>query len=163
VACDLLVEEQGRVLVFETVTWPGDPFVERSVLGALKNPHVSIVTDTILLGFGLPSHLFYDAYPRWLGSYARDRGVVSLAEGIRRATWLPAQQLGIRDRGTIQVGRYADLVLFHERRLASRSTAQDPAHFPEGIHSVFINGRAVVDPDGFHPEPRPGRILRHGA
>lgn len=163
VACDLLVEEQGRVLVFETVTWPGDPFVERSVLGALKNPHVSIVTDTILLGFGLPSHLFYDAYPRWLGTYARDRGVVSMEEAIRRATSLPAGQLGIRDRGRIEVGRYADLVLFHERRLASRSTAQDPVHFPEGIHSVFINGRAVVDPDGFHPEPRPGRILRHGA
>jgi len=61
------------------------------------------------------------------------------------------------------VGKYADLVLFDERRIASRSTAQDPAHHPEGIHSVFINGRAVVDPDGFHPEPRPGRILRHGA
>ena len=163
VACDLLVEEKGRVLVFETATYPGDPFVERSVLGALRNPHVSIVTATILLGFGLPSHLFHDAYPRWLGSYARDRGIVSMAEGIRRATSLPADQLGIRDRGRVQVGKYADLVLFDERRIASRSTAQDPSHHPEGIHAVFVNGRAVVDSDGFHPDPRPGRILRHGA
>ncbi len=163
VACDLLVEEQGRVLVFETATWPGDPFVERSVLAALSNPHVSIVTDTILLGFGMPSHLFYDAYPRWLGSYARDRGVVTMAEGIRRATSLPADQMGIRNRGRIREGAFADLVVFDAHRLTSRSTAQDPAHYPEGIHTVFINGHVVVDPDGFHPDPLPGRVLRRGA
>lgn len=162
VACDLLVEEQGRVLVFETATQPGDPFVERSVLAALSNRHVSVVTDTILLGFGLPSHLFYDAYPRWLGTYARDRGVVSMSEAIRRSTSLPASQLGLRDRGRIGVGSYADLVLFHERRILSRSTARDPAHFPEGIHTVWINGRAVVDPEGFHPDPLPGRLVRRG-
>lgn len=163
VACDLLVEEQGRVLVFETATYPGDPFVERSVLAALENPHTSIVTDTILLGFGMPSHLFYDAFPRWLGTYARDRGVVSMAEGIRRATSLPADQFGIRDRGRIREGAFADIVVFDERRLTSRSTAQDPAHFPEGIHTVLINGHAVVDPEGFHPDPLPGRVLRRGA
>ncbi len=163
VACDLLVEEQGRVLVFETATFPGDPFVERSVLAALRNPHVSIVTDTILLGFGLPSHLFYDAFPRWLGSYARDRKIVSMAEAIRRSTSLPATQFGLRDRGRVTIGGYADLVVFDERNIGSRSTAKDPAHFPEGIHTVLINGQVVLDPAGFHPEPLPGRVLRRGA
>ena len=47
-------------------------------------------------------------------------------------------------------------------RIASRSTPLEPACFPDGIHSVFINGQAVVDPEGFHPEPRAGRLIRRG-
>ncbi len=162
VVCDLLGEEEGRVLVFETPTFPGDPFTERSVLAALQNPHVSVVTDTILLGFGLPSHLFYDCYPRLLGTYARDHKRLSLADAIRKSTSLPADQLGIRNRGRIRTGYFADLVLFDPDRIASRSTARDPANFPVGIERVFINGHAVIDPDGFHPDPLPGRVLRAG-
>lgn len=163
VVCDLLVEEEGRVLVFETPTFPGDPFTERSVLAALLNPHVSVVTDTILLGFGLPSHLFYDCYPRLLGSYVRDHRHLGLAEAIRKSTSLPADQLGIRDRGRIRPGLFADLVLFDPARIASRSTAQAPSNFPVGIDHVFINGHAIIDPEGFHPDPLPGRVLRAGA
>ena len=57
-ACDMLLEEDARVLIFETSTYPGDPLIERSLYGTLLDPNVSIVTDTILLGFGRPSHLF---------------------------------------------------------------------------------------------------------
>ncbi len=161
-ACDLLIEERGRVLVFETPTFPGDDFVEQSLKGAMQDPNISIATDTILLGFGLPSHLFYDCYPKFLGRYARDRGLLTMAEAIRRCTSLPAEQLRLRDRGRIRVGGFADLVLFEPGRIASRSTPNKPAAFPVGVHSVFVNGRPVVDPEGFHPEPRPGRLIRRG-
>jgi N-acyl-D-amino-acid deacylase len=162
VAADLLIEEQGRVLVFETPTWPGDDFVELSLKAVLADPNVSIVTDTILLGFGLPSHLFYDAYPKFLGKYVREKGLLPLAEAIRKCTSLPAEQLGLGNRGRVRVGWPADLVLFDADRIGSRSTPDQPARFPEGIHTVFVNGHAVVDPEGYHPEPRSGQLIRRG-
>ncbi|RJO63779.1 MAG: D-aminoacylase [Myxococcales bacterium] len=162
VACDLLLEEEGRVLIFETATYPGDPLIEQSLRGTLLDPNVSIVTDTILLGFGMPSHLFYDCYPKFLGEYARERGELSLTEAIRKCTSLPTRQLRIASRGMIREGWFADLVVFDEKRIRSRSSAADPAHYPDGVRYVFINGRAVVDPDGYHPQPLAGRLIRRG-
>jgi len=163
VACDMLLEEDGRVLIFETATFPGDPLVELSLLDPLIDPNASIVTDTILLEFGMPSHLFYDCFPKFLGNYSRELGKISLAEAIRKCTSLPASQMQIQKRGSIKVGNYADLVLFDPGTIGSRSTAMDPKHSPSGIEYVFINGHAVVDPSGYHPEPKPGKLLRHGA
>lgn len=163
VACDLLLEEDGRVLIFETATFPGDPLVELSLLDPLLDPNASIVTDAILLEFGMPSHLFYDCFPKFLGTYSRDMGKIALPEAIRKCTSLPASQMQIQKRGSVKVGNFADLVIFDPSTIGSRSTAMDPKHFPSGIKYVFINGHAVVDPDGYHPEPKPGKLLRHGA
>jgi len=161
-ACDLLLEEEGRVLAFETVTTPGDPFLELSMLPVLCDPNVSIVTDSILLGFGLPSHLFYDGFPKFLASTTRGAGTLELREAIRKCTSLPASQLGIRQRGRLRPGCFADLVAFDPQRIASRSTPASPAHWPAGIHSVLVNGQVVLDQEGFHPEPRAGRLVRRG-
>jgi len=160
--CDLLVEEQGRILAFITPTYPGDGLAEQSLEPVLADPNVSIATDSILLGFGLPSHLFYDCFPRFLGRYARDLGLLSMSEAIRKCTALPAEQAGLRDRGRVREGWFADLVLFDPGRLASRSTPEAPRRFPDGIHTVFVNGSVVVDPDGFHPSPRAGVVIRRG-
>lgn len=161
-ACDLILEEKGRVLVFETATRPGDDFVERSLLASLVHPNVSIVTDSILLGFGLPSHLFYDCYPKFIGQYARDRGLLSIAEAIRKCTSLPAEQLRIRDRGRIREGFYADMVVFDEKAFASCSTPTNPARFPSGIHNVIINGKIVLDNGRFLADRPAGRVIRRG-
>ncbi len=161
--CDLLLEEDGRVLIFETATYPGDPLVERSLLGTLLDPNVSIVTDTIPMGFGLPSHLTYDCFPKFLGTYAREWGALSMQEAIRKSTSLPAKQLQIKQRGEVKEGYFADLVLFDENTIGTNGHAKDPAHFPSGIERVFINGHTVVDGDGLHADPRPGRMLRRGA
>jgi len=160
--CDLLLEEDGRVLLFETATFPGDPFVELSVQGSLVDPNVAIVTDSILLGFGLPSHLFYDCYPKFLGEYVREKKLIGLGEAIRKSTSLPAKYMGLRNRGEVKVGNYADLVLFDPKTIRSKSTVSDPWHFPEGIKNVVINGHVVVDEKGYHPEPRPGKLIRRG-
>lgn len=163
VVCDLLLEEEGRVLIFETATHPGDPLIERSLLPQLLDPNTSIVTDSIPLAFGKPSHLFYDCFPKFLGQYARDWKGLSLEEAIRKCTSLPAKQMQIHQRGHIREGCFADLVLFNPKTIASNSTAMDPCHYPDGIEYVFINGRAVVDPEGFHPDPLPGKLMRRGA
>ncbi|MBF0102805.1 MAG: amidohydrolase family protein [Desulfobacterales bacterium] len=157
--CDLLLEEEGRVLVFETPTYPGDEFVERSVYGAIQDANTSIVTDTILLGFGKPSHLFYDCFPKLLSKYVRTEKRLSLEEAIRKSTSLPAQQLGIKERGRIKIGYNADLVLFNPKTICSHSTPLKPDVFPEGIDYVFVNGKAVVTPEGYSPKPYAGKLL----
>ncbi|ACL03442.1 Amidohydrolase 3 [Desulfatibacillum aliphaticivorans] len=159
-ACDLALEENGRVLIFETPTYPGDPMVELSLQGTLMDPNVSIGTDYIPLGFGKPSHLTYDCFPKFLGQYARDWKLLALPEAIRKCTELPASQINLPNRGNIAEGYYADMVLFDPETIGSNSTAQDPAHSPKGIHMVFINGRKVVDGDDFSPDPLPGMMIR---
>ncbi|MBI9075275.1 MAG: amidohydrolase family protein [Desulfatibacillum sp.] len=159
-ACDMALEENGRVLIFETPTYPGDPMVELSLQGTLVDPNVSIGTDLIPLGFGKPSHLTYDCFPKFLGQYARDWKLLALPEAIRKCTELPASQIKIPNRGNIARGYWADMVLFDPETIGSNSTAQDPAHFPKGIQKVFINGRMVVDGENFMPDPMPGQMIR---
>lgn len=160
VMCDLLIEEQGRVLIYETGTHPGDDFVELALRGTLCHPSVSIVTDAILMGYGQPSHLFHDCYPRFLGGYARDRGLLPLREAIRKCTSLPASQLQLKDRGTLIKGSHADVVVFDPATIASRSTVADPGQTPVGIRHVLVNGHVVVSPEGFHTERLAGEVLR---
>jgi len=160
VICDLLLEEQGRVLVFETITRPGDDFVERSLHATLTDPNVSIATDTILLGYGRPSHLFYDCFPKFLGKYVRDESMISLREAVRKCTSLPAKQVGIKKRGEIKKGYWADLVILDPATIASRSTFEDPCNFPVGIHQVIINGKIVIDEGIYKPNPLPGMVIR---
>ncbi|MBU2488172.1 MAG: amidohydrolase family protein [Proteobacteria bacterium] len=161
-ACDLALEESGRVLIFETATYPGDPVVELSLKGTLCDPNVSIATDTIPLVFGRPSHLTYDCFPKFLSEYARNKGYISLAEGIRKCTSLPAQQLGLANRGRIAPGYWADLVVFSPPDLGTTATAENPECFPTGIEYVLVNGGIVVDPRGYHPENRHGKMIRRG-
>ena len=159
-ACDLLLEERGRVLVFETFTHPGDDFAERSMFATMKDPNSSIATDTILLGYGRPSHLFFDCYPKFIARYIRDYKAVTLQEGIRKCTSLPASQMGIEKRGIIKEGNYADLVLFDLEQIETHSTFEKPDVFPSGIEYVVINGHVIVDPKGYHTDPRPGKVIR---
>ncbi len=159
-ACDLLLQEHGRVLVFETFTRPDDPFIERSLRATMQDPNVSIVTDAIMLGYGRPSHLFYDCYPKYIARYVRDAGLVTLPEAVRKCTSLPASQLGIPERGRIAVGAPADLVLFDFETIDTRSSFETPDLFPTGVLRVWINGAPIVDEAGYHPEPRPGRVIR---
>lgn len=160
VACDLLLEENGQVIVFETITRPGDDFVERSLFATMKSPHVSIVTDSILLGHGKPSHLFYDCFPKFISRYVRDYKSVSLEEGIRKCTSLPASQLGIQKRGVIKQGNYADLVLFDLKTINTLSTYEKPDVFPTGMERVFINGQEVLGPEGYKSEAKAGHLIR---
>lgn len=160
--CDILLEEEGHVLVFETPTWPGDEFVERSVYASIADPNVSIVTDAILIGQGKPSHLFYDCYPKLFSKYVRKEKRLTLAEAIRKSTSLPAKQLCIPNRGEIKRGNWADLVLFDADKIDTRSTPNEPDVFPIGVEYVIVNGHAIVTPDGYHPDPRPGHVIRRG-
>ena len=77
-------------------------------------------------------------------------------------TSLPARRLGLRDRGRVEAGCIADLVVFDPRTIADRSTFTEPRRFPEGVEAVLINGRPAVKDGEFLPRPG-GRVLRRGA
>jgi N-acyl-D-amino-acid deacylase len=159
-ACELLIQEEGKVLVFETLTYPGDDFVETSVLATMSDPEVSIVTDSILMGFGLPSHLFYDCFPKFFQRYVREKKAVTIEDGVRKCTSLPAASLGVKKRGLLQTGYFADLVLFDLDTIKTNSTAHDPRHNPEGIKIVAVNGKIVVEGDKYDKKAAAGKVVR---
>lgn len=161
VACDLLLEEDGHVLVFESMAEPEDNLTERSSFAPLKHPKVSISTDTILMGMGKPSHLFYGCYPKFLGRYVREKRLLPLETAIHKATGLPAAHFRLQGRGKIAEGAFADVLVFDLGRIASRATFNDPERTPDGIEHVFINGNHVVEGSTFRSDMKAGVVLRH--
>ena len=104
----------------------------------------------------------YGTFPRVLGHYVRDEKVISLESAVRKMTGLPAQRLGIKDRGFIKPGMAADLVLFDSQKVRDVATFEDPLRFPEGIPHVFVNGVSVKK----NEQPTralPGMVLRRGS
>jgi dihydroorotase/N-acyl-D-amino-acid deacylase len=136
---------------------------EGDVERIMRHPWTAIASDGRLTqpGIGQPHPRWYGTFPRVLGFYVRERGVLSLEEAVRKMTSLPADRIGLADRGRIAEGSWADLVLFDPAAVRDLATFEDPHQYPEGIPYVFINGVAAVD-GGTFTDQRPGRMLRRG-
>lgn len=159
-ACDMLVEEKGRILVFVSMAQPDDNFTEQAFFPAFAHPEVSICTDSLIFGFGKPSNLFYGCFPRFLGRHVRDMKLMPLEAAIRKTTGIPAEHFRLKNRGKVQENYYADLVIFDYGTIGTRATFLNPDVNPDGIDHVFINGRHIVDGRRFSPDPLPGQVLR---
>jgi N-acyl-D-amino-acid deacylase len=114
--------------------------------------------DTVAYGEGVPHARFYGTMPRKIRRYVVERSVVSLPFAIRSMTSLPAQIMGLKDRGTLRSGAWADLVLFDLAAIADTATFTNPHQYPTGIPYVFVNGIAVVD-KGTFTNATPGKVL----
>ena len=110
---------------------------------------------------GVPHPRAFGTFPRVFGRYVRGRNTLDLPEAVRRMTSLPAAIFGLRGRGSIAIGNYADLVVFDAQTIRDTATYEAPYQFPAGISHVFVNGRPVVREGEFTSE-RPGRVLRGG-
>ena len=97
-------------------------------------------------------------FPRVLGRFVRDEQWLSLPDAIKKMTSMPAARLNLQDRGTIAVGKRADLMLFDPATIVDRSTFEQPRLRPRGIYRVFVNGRPVWTGDSPENE-RPGVVL----
>jgi N-acyl-D-aspartate/D-glutamate deacylase len=104
-----------------------------------------------------PRH--YGTFPRILGRYVRERGLICLEEAVRKMSALPAQRLGLQDRGLLRERMAADLVIFDPDTIIDRATDHDPRQFSSGINYVFVNGVPVVD-CGALTDNSPGLLLR---
>jgi N-acyl-D-amino-acid deacylase len=134
---------------------------ERDVERIMRHPHTMIASDGRLSrpGDGHPHPRAYGTFPRVLGHYVRERRVIPLEEAVRKMTSLPADRLGLRDRGRIAEGMAADLVVFDPGRVRDLATFTDPHRYPEGIDYVVVNGRVAVA-EGRYSGTRAGRVLR---
>jgi N-acyl-D-amino-acid deacylase len=101
----------------------------------------------------------YGNFARLLGHYVRERGVLPLAEAIRRLSALPAENLGLRDRGRLAPGFYADVVVFDPATIADHATFDRPHQLATGVSHVWVNGQAALA-DGALTGARPGRVVR---
>lgn len=110
-------------------------------------------------GEGHPHPRAYGTFPRVLGRYVRERGVLTLEDAVRKMTGLPAWRVGLTDRGRLAEGLRADVVVFDPRTVLDRATFESPHQYPDGIPYVIVNGVVVVD-GGRFTDARPGRVLR---
>jgi N-acyl-D-amino-acid deacylase len=101
----------------------------------------------------------YGNFARLLGRYVRDERLISLQEAVRRLTAMPAANLGIRERGSLRPGFYADLAIFDPATIADRATFEAPHAYAVGMRHVFVNGRQVLA-DGEPTGATPGRVVR---
>ena len=106
-----------------------------------------------------PHPRLWGTFPRVLGHYARELGLLSLEDAVRRMTGLPAARFGLEGRGEVRAGACADLVMFDAEAIADRSTFEAPTRPAAGIDLVMVNG-AVIREEGRATGNRPGRVLR---
>jgi N-acyl-D-aspartate/D-glutamate deacylase len=152
---NLMAEEGGRVGgIFHTMS-------EDDVRLVMKQPWVAVASDGSALNLeapGVPHPRNYGTNPRVLGYYVREQKVLTLEDAVRKMTSLPAQILGLSDRGQVRDGFAADLVLFDPARVAETNSFERPKSYPEGIPYVLVNGVLVID-DGRHTGARPGKPI----
>jgi N-acyl-D-aspartate/D-glutamate deacylase len=158
VVADLMIAEQGQVGQ-QVAEISGAPGRIDSLLSILRHPAAAIVSDAEDYGRGVPHPAHAGAFAKVL-RLARDEGVLTLEEAIRRMTYRPATLVGLRDRGVIREGAWADLVVLDPDRVADRATWEEPRRPAEGVRWVVINGRVVVDDGRPVDGAVAGRVLR---
>lgn len=160
--------ETGARLVIEAVRRGGASGIyhamdEGDVEAIMAHPFTMIASDGRLVaqGDGHPHPRWYGTFPRVLGRYARERGVLTIEAAVRKMTALPAERIGLRERGQLRAGWFADIVVFDPETVIDQATFEDPHQYPIGIEHVLVNGRFAVDTGRF-TDARPGVVLRRG-
>jgi N-acyl-D-amino-acid deacylase len=127
----------------------------------MRYPNTAIASDGGVreFGVGMPHPRSYGTNARVLAEYVRKRGVITLEDAIRRMTSLPARTFGFRDRGAVQTGMAADLVIFDPARVEDKATFQAPHQYSEGFDYVVVNGKVAAE-DGKPTGVLAGTILR---
>lgn len=156
---DVVLQQEGRGIVID---WNNE---EETLRQVLVQPYVAGGTDGSAIDLATenlpplihPRHL--GTVPRLLGTYVRDEGLLSWEEAIRKLSGLPAEILGLEDRGTLAVGNYADIVVFDPDTIDGKATFTEPFQYAVGMRYVLVNGMPVID-DGEYTRALPGRAIR---
>ncbi len=165
----MLIEERLRAGgIFHSMS-------EENLRRFLSLPYAMVGSDSSARSTTGPTHKGkvhprgFGTFPRFLSRYARghgplrygDFGLMSMTEAIRKATGFPAETFGLKERGKIKVGFFADVVVFDEKRIKDRATFEEPFRKAEGVVHLIVNGVLVLKA-GRPTGKRPGRVLRHG-
>ncbi|MBI4606466.1 MAG: D-aminoacylase [Planctomycetes bacterium] len=158
---DLLIEEGGFVSAIYA------HHTEEDMTLALAQPWCSVGSDGSAYAVegptrrGVPHPRSFGTFPRVLGVFVRERRLLRLEDAVRKMTSLNAAKLGLRDRGLLRPGAFADIAVFDPEAVADRATYAEPFQYPAGIEHVIVNGTLVIE-RGRHTGARPGRALRRG-
>lgn len=159
---DILLEEGDDVL---HAKWTSHNFFEEDLQMVLKRPYCAVISDTFALTPGGPtgdligSLAGYGWTARFLEHYVRGLGLMSLEEGVRRMTLLPASRLGLKDRGVLRAGACADIAVFDYDKVAFKCTVEEPRVHPDGFVHVMANGEFGFR-QGRRTNVSGGRVLR---
>jgi N-acyl-D-amino-acid deacylase len=134
----------------------GTSMADEDLARIVAHPQVLICSDGGIAGRHPRG---YNAFPRVLAQFVRDKKLLPLPDAIAKMTGRSAARLGFRDRGVLAAGNYADLVVFDAAAIQDRGTPQDPSAAPVGMRHVIVNGELVLR-DGTPTGTRPGRALR---
>ena len=156
---DFLIEESGSIgTIYAHHT-------EADMNLALVQPWCSIGSDGSALAIegplraGHPHPRSFGTFPRVLGEYVRQRGLLRLEDAVRKMTSLNAAKVGLIDRGLLRPGQFADVTIFDPKTVIDQSTYLEPFQYSRGIITVLVNGQTVLD-QGKDTLARPGRALR---
>lgn len=156
---DLLIEENSSVSTVYA------HHSEEDMNLALKQPWCSVGSDGSalstegLLRKGNPHPRNFGTFPRVLGHYVRERHLITLEDAVFKMTGLNAGKLGLKDRGTLAAGNFADITIFDPGTIIDKATYQDPFQYNEGIRYVLVNGEVVLNGKELTGK-RPGRALK---
>ena len=156
---DFLIEQNGSVsTVYAHHT-------DKDMTLALSQPWCSVGSDGSAYAIdgplrrGNPHPRNFGTFPRVLGVYVRELKLLRLEDAVRKITSLNATKVGIRDRGVLRAGSFADITIFDADRVIDKATYTEPFQYCEGIEYVIVNGTVVLQ-KGRHTNARPGRALR---
>ncbi len=158
-AMDLVIEDDSRVEAVYFI------MSEENVRKKIRTPWVAFCSDAgsmspegVFLKFQ-PHPRAYGNFARLLGKYVREENLIPLEQAIHRLTGFPAANLGLRKRGLLAPGYYADVVVFDPKTIQDHATYENPHQFSTGVEHVFVNGVHVLK-DGEHTGALPGRVVR---
>lgn len=159
VMINIIRESRGRALQL-THGYSGDAENEQVIEKMMAHDLCLFETDTILKKSGFANPASYGAFPRILGHFVREKKTLGLTDAICRMSGKTARWLGLRDRGEVRSGCFADLVLFDPQTIADTTLPSDTARRPRGIHKVMINGAVVVENGRYRADQKAGQVLR---
>ncbi|MFA7169833.1 MAG: D-aminoacylase [Candidatus Paceibacterota bacterium] len=156
---ELLISSGGHVIVFDKGVLD-----ENNIEMELKNEHsiVASADAAYNIEYARTGELVhprcFGSFARVLGTYARDKKIFSLEKAICKMTLRPAQKVGIKQRGLLQVGYFADITIFDEEGITDKATLENPYQYSEGVEYVIVNGAVVID-KGLHTGELTGKVL----
>ncbi|MDU2063501.1 MAG: D-aminoacylase [Sporomusaceae bacterium] len=158
VVFDLLVEERGRIQIVLHMMQEAD------LQAILRHPLSSIGSDGMsmankgVLSTGKPHPRAFGTRARVLAKYVREEGLLTVEEAVKKMSYMPAKRLGLKDRGVLAEGNFADLLIFDPAKVSDQATYQDSKQYSVGFDTVIVNG-AVALQDGVEQEVFNGRVV----
>ena len=142
-AAELVIELKlkGRAsAVYHTIS-------EEDIVRIMKDPAVMHASDGNVteMNVGVTHPRSYGTFPRVLGVYVREKGILSLEDAVKKMTSMVASRIGLKNRGILSTGNFADIVIFDPLTIKDKATFEKPHQYPGGIDYVFVNGEIVVE------------------